>query len=182
MTTAEGLRKILAELASKEDGKWNATQLKENAGGGVKRFATEYILQFLYKGVTIELKCDFGKYDSCVVYALYPNLIEDYTFSIHTKSQFFRLFSRSKAPFTVRTANDLFRAFLKQNRSLELLEKLARDTQFEPEVRGDSKNGNYLIEIRYSLSFKDKLSSIEPVIELQKSIVDYLIRRAELSP
>lgn len=94
-------------------------------------------------------------------------------FKIKNRSHYLRLLNSKLDILKIQCDNVLYKEYLKNKLDELGLEEIAKESQFRPSIIG-FQGSNYQITMDYSLSFKKKKEVLRPLIELMKSIIDYI--------
>ncbi len=134
-------------------------------------------LTILYKSVTINLVYEFGGQNLGKVETIIDTNKKIHNFSVQTKSQIQRLFSKEKHVFKVEAKDHIFESEIKEILYSSKYNDIVIKTTFEPEIAGLKQEGQYTISTGFYLGFEDKELSIIPSIDLHKRIIDVVIKR-----
>jgi hypothetical protein len=85
------------------------------------------------------------------------------------------LFSiNKKNRFKIATQDQTLYHFLKSNKSLEILNPVAKADIFEPSIEGKITESSYVIRVAYHLEFDNWTQVLEPLISFYKELIDFL--------
>nr|WP_299206737.1 hypothetical protein [uncultured Brumimicrobium sp.] len=128
-----------------------------------------------YKTVKIEVLYEFGGQNLAWVKSSIKTNKNLPNFTVNTKSQIKRLFSKDKHPFIVKSDDTLFKAFILKTLETTSYNEIANKTTFEPKLSGNKIEGYYKINTNFYIGFDNKEQSILPSINLHKSIIDKIM-------
>ena len=88
------MKEVFAELASRENGKFEMIDEKHDGLGGSKFFVSHYHLEIEYKGHSVTVRFELGNHNMAKIemQLLQGDTIPD--FSITNRSRYYRLFHR----------------------------------------------------------------------------------------
>lgn len=129
-----------------------------------------------YNSIKIELLYEFGENNLALINSRIQTNKNLPSFIVNTRTQFQRLFSKEKNPFTVKSTDPLFESFIMNALEECSYNEIAMNTTFEPEIKGEYNENYYYITTKFYLGFKDKEESILPSINLYKKIIDKILR------
>ncbi|WP_157454183.1 hypothetical protein [Crocinitomix catalasitica] len=165
------------EVANQIGGEYvfHAQKIKSLGGSNIASNAHEITL--VYKSILITLIYDFGITNLAEIECVIKSRKALPEFSVATKNQIKRLFSRDKSPFKVKSSDPLL-----DSRILKCLvdsnyQTLANETQFEPEIQGSYREDMYRIYTKFYLGFEHKEMSILPSIDFYKMVIDEILRQ-----
>ena len=95
-------------------------------------------------------------------------------FELTKKDAFMLLLSKVKKSLWVKSESELVNRTVEAKLKETGLENIASETLFEPKMSFKEEGRNTLIEMTFSMAFKDKEKAIVPIIEFMKKLVEYL--------
>ena len=154
---------------------FHAQKIKSLGGSNIATDTHE--LTFFYKSIMIKLMFDFGITNLAEIECVIKSRKVLPEFSVATKNQIKRLFSRDKSPFKVKSSDPLLGSRILKCLVDSNYQTLANETQFEPEIQGSYREDKYSIYTKFYLGFEHKEMSILPSIDLYKMVIDEILRQ-----
>ncbi|MFA7445943.1 MAG: hypothetical protein WCY89_08350 [Flavobacteriaceae bacterium] len=154
-----------------ENSKFSYSDYKVDSPGFSKIAASIYNLHVNYKEHIIYVKNELGHQNLGRVEVQLDKRLPE--FKISNTNHFVNLFLRKKNILKVTCKNHSFKKFLEQ-KLIELnLEKIAKESLFEPEIYNVFERNAMKIITTYHLQFDNKTAPIQPLVNLYKSLIDY---------
>ena len=166
------IEKKFKEIASQFGYKYVFSQTRIKSIGGSNIPIDTHELSVVHKSVTIKLIYEFGNKSLAEVHSLIEGVRAFPNFTISTKSQIKRLFSKNKSPFIVKTKHTALKTLLLDTLMASNYKEIAKNTVFEPTIKGVLEGNQYVISTSFYLGFEDKEMSILPSINLHKNLID----------
>ncbi len=98
-------------------------------------------------------------------------------FELETRNKFFKLFSRNKTTFVIKSENDSLKNFIEQRIRISGIDQIEEENVFEPQMRTELKEGKTVIITTYHMQFVDKIGAIHALIKFYQGLIDFSIRR-----
>ena len=138
--------------------------------------ASYHTLTLEYNSVTIKLVYELGSQNLGKVKSVIETSKNIVNFSVTTKSQIQRLFSKDKEPFKIESKDPIFESKIRTFLKSSIYHDMVNRTTFDPEICGVKSEGKYTIYTNFYLGFEDKELSIIPSIDVHKKIIDEILR------
>ncbi|WP_299764862.1 hypothetical protein [uncultured Dokdonia sp.] len=169
---------IFKNIASEENGKFYFSDEGLAIGWGVRSPQMTFQLEIPYKDYIIYISNKTGtQYIGRCICKL-PLAIKAPDFTIETKSHFSTLFSFNKNNrFKIISKHKKLSVFLKDNDTLKQLNKIAKDSIFEPTISGTNSETEYILTTKYHLEFDNWTHVLKPLIKLNKELINILTTR-----
>ncbi len=163
------------EIANKESGKFYFTDEDISIGMGVRSPHVTFQLKIPYKEYIIYISNKTGtQYVGTYVCKL-PISLKASEFEIRTKTHLSTLFSiNKKSRFKIVTQDQGLYSFLKNNKSLQSLNTVAKADIFEPIIEGEIIDSSYVVKVTYHLEFDNWTQVLEPLISFYKELINFL--------
>ncbi|XOV68718.1 MAG: hypothetical protein ACFHU9_05965 [Fluviicola sp.] len=131
-------------------------------------------LSVVHLNIPIDLVFEFGGHNMATVNSSIAVQKTVPAFTVTTKSQMSRLFSKKKHPFTVKSEDQNFTSTINQFLSVSKYKEIAQKTTFEPQIHGEMEDGVYTINTSFYLGFDDKEKAIIPSLNLHRKFIEIL--------
>lgn len=163
------------ELAKEYNTEYNQTDFSVGGTVGSKVHISIYTLQVIYKEVILDIKFEFGNHNLAKFYCEIPILSNKDAFEIQTRENILRLFGFNKDIFKIKCENKNLTLLLKNKLDLCGLSEMAKNTAFEPQIKGSCKNDFFSIDTVYYLGFTNKEQSLKIVADFYKEMISYIV-------
>jgi hypothetical protein len=131
-------------------------------------------LSVIHENIPIDLIFEFGGHSMAKITSSVTVNEKTPSFTVTTRSQIRRLFSKDKHPFTVKSEDQNLKSTIYQFLSVSKYKEIAQKTTFEPQIRGEMEDGIYTIKTSFYLGFDDKEKAIIPSLDLHKNFIELL--------
>lgn len=168
------LKDTFIQIAKDLDGKLSINDNAIVFDDGSHSPDIRFNLNITYKENLIRVSNITGTVFSGRIEADIAAIPKEFNFEIETVNNFELLFPWNNERLKISTKNKSLERFLKQNKPLYELKKIAEDTLFEPYIFGKFDNGSYVLTTEYSLQFKNWFCAVEPLVHFYKSVIDWL--------
>ena len=129
-----------------------------------------------YKTVNIELLFEFGSQNHGWVKSSITTDKNLAGFTVETRSQIQRLFSKDKKPFIVKSDDPILESFILNALEESKYNEIALKTTFEPKISGTKESKQFMVKTNFYIGFADNEKAIIPSINLHKIIIDKILR------
>ena len=164
--------KIFNDLSKKSNAVYTNESYKVDGDLGSKLPITIHYLDYPYQDTIIYLRYELGDYNLAEI-NIALDQYQGPDFEIRARDQMTRLLSFNKKVWTIKCKNPKLERYLEISLNDTGLTKIARESTFEPEIKGEYKGSIYTLYTCYSLAFQNKEQSIEPIIKFYKMLIDY---------
>ncbi|WP_298511524.1 hypothetical protein [uncultured Kordia sp.] len=168
---------VLQQISDQHDGELFIEDGKVSSGMGSFFHYLQYYLRIPHNNATIHIFYDNGISATVNFNIEIDNLFNVSEFQLETISHFTKLILFKKYNWKV-TCKDLY-----LNREIEkllqkhTLDQLILNTGFEPNMKGLLTKTAYKIHTVYSLTFEPNVTSMYPIVEFHKELIDILKER-----
>jgi hypothetical protein len=163
------------ELSEKENGKLNLNFKTISTGIGEYSPYDIYDLQIDYKYQKIKIHTEIGVANIGKMSCKLPIYNDKTDFSILTRSHFFKLFKKDKKSFIIKCENPDLYKFISNLNTIDNLEVLTLNTQFELSIFGTYENNEFNIIAEYNLIYENRGNVITELIQFYKDLITELI-------
>ena len=163
------------ELSKKENGKLSFSSKNVASGIGVRSPYDVYNLQLNYKHHKIIIRNEIGVANIGSVFCKIPIYNNQSDFSIRTLSHFFKIFKKDKKSFVIECENANLIKFISSLSSINNLELLTLNTQFELSIYGEYINNGLEIKTEYNLIFENRENVLTELIQFYKDLINKLV-------
>jgi hypothetical protein len=129
---------------------------------------TTYFFKTMHNGVEIKSQYEFGNYNLAEFEAEIRDNINLNSFEITAKSHFWKLFNPQKSILKVDCVNSFLKNEIQKSLTRFKLEELANKRIFQPHITYK----NYNLYTKFHLQFEDKETSLKPMMDFYKRIID----------
>jgi hypothetical protein len=171
------MRDILRDITESENGLLSINETTVLTGIQVGAYGDQenYHIKLDYKGSSIEINARIGVQSSCSVNCFIATQKENTDFEIESRDHLFILFSKNKTRLRIKCNNTQLRHFLEVNSILIELEKMAKETKFEPYIIAAKTEGYLKLTAEYHLEFPQRDMTFKPLVQLFKDLIDYFL-------
>ena len=162
------------EVAKQYKCDYNVNHYTVNGKVGAKIPISVYTLTLNYRNIVINLNFELGNHNLAEVKFIFYTKATIPSFDLETKDHFSRLFSFKKAPWNIKSKNEVITAKIIQLLAATGLTKIANEVAFEPHITALQSNKEFQFTTRFYLGFAYKEKTIAPVLEFHKGVIDYL--------
>lgn len=168
---------IFNEIAEEYGCDYYINDIKVNATLGSKMPITKHHLNIDYNGVTFKLLYELGNYNLAETsFNIKNTRFPIPAFQVDTRDRIVRFFTSNKSIWKIKSKDSKLKFDLNEILNTSTLTALANKEAFDPMIKGYSDDSGFHLYTRYSLAFNNKETSIKPVIEFHKNLIDYLTR------
>lgn len=166
------IAKSLEKIASRNNAKYEFKEETISMLDGSCHPRTSYKLELFYKNCIVNINVNTGYHEFVRASCFFPKFIRPIKFKISSVSPFENLFYLKKTRFKITCENETFKTFLTQVVQSSFISK-QNNRNFTPETFFDRTDGANTIITEYHLGFEDWITTIDPLINFYKAIIDY---------
>jgi len=135
-----------------------------------------YNLEFNYHTIPIKVICELGNHNIAVSQFKIELSMQHSNFIVDTRNHLIRILTLNKSPWKIKTNKKFVVRKLSKLLDTSGMTQLTKKQAFEPTIIGKMMDTHFLLEIKFYLGFTNKEDSIRPLINFNKSFIDYLQR------
>lgn len=170
------IKSTFEKLAEEENGQFHEQNKKYYGRGMSHAPVSKYLLKVVYRDQEVSVLYELGNYNLAKVECILSSGLGVPEFRIKTKGQFWLIFNKTKDKFEIECENSNFKEWLLNRLKILGLDRISRDSLFEPKIFGRKEEGGFEIVTKYHLEFSNKENVIRPLIEFYKALIDYALQ------
>ena len=167
------VRESFIQLAQKEKVQCAVNDQSGIGADGSQWSASNYRIQYQYKGNVVEIENDLGSYDLGTLVCYVSRQPDRLAFKITARSIVSQLFNRKKSPLIIAAEDRSLIQFMKQSTAFKQLCEWAKKERFQPIIIGENHEGRFRIRCRYDLAFNNKEYVLAPLSDFMKVMIDF---------